>query len=176
MAKTKVTLKWNGSLKTFADGTLVDANTAKTLGSTVISLMNEAIAKGLSPVADWGRFAKYAAQRNVTAKGKAGRSQRKRLYPFNIKPLNPVNLKVTGAFLETIKYQRSAKNGIELGHLKPDDKTEALFEAHNEGLNKYVPQRKYLPNKKGELFIVSIMRAIRNVYSQRIKSIINSNR
>ncbi len=223
MAKTKVTLKWNGSLKPFAEGSIVDTQTASLIGTVVETMSKRVISTGLSPVLGVGRFVPYVGQgafseitkllkeaqkrrftrlsesakraqsanlkKLVARQRSAAMSQAKaqadriknRFYPYSAmkkypdKKVKPVNLYLDGSFLDTLTHA-PRPNGIEFGHLFPDAKTKDLFEAHNEGLNKYVPQRKYLPNKKGELFIVSIMRAIRNVYSQRIKSIINSNR
>lgn len=186
MARARVTLKLDGSLKAFAENSVVTSEVQDELGSITLRLMLDVISKGLSPVDGVGRFEKYVAQRKVAPASK-GRSrkdvstQRKRLYPFSVqktypnKTLSPVNLYLDGTFLNSLTYRGTA-NGIELGHISPSAKTEALFEAHNEGLNKNVPQRKYLPNKRGEVFIVTIMRAIINVYSQRIKNIINGNR
>ena len=164
------------------------------VGLQVVMAMRAAIAVGLSPVREVGRFVAYKAQRAssdvkafATTQGKDAQGYYRKLsrktakssqyYPNSVKnkypdkQLRPVNLYLDGSFLETISYQ-AADGIIEIGHIDPDQKTRQLFEAHNEGLNPNVPKRKYLPNKRGDEFIVTIMRMIKSVYQERIKQIL----
>lgn len=190
MAKPRVTLKFD-MLKRLIAGDYFGSGDQRLLGETVRDMSLESISKGLSPVRGVGRFVSYRAQ---TASAKQPKRPPKlrnsraprglsRFYPYSVlskfphKTIRPVNLKLSGEFLETLTF-RGTKNGIEFGHLEFSGRTKDLFEAHNEGMNSKnnVPQRKYLPNKPGEDFIVSIMRAIKDIYARKIKSIINSNR
>lgn len=165
MARSKVKLKLNGLeklRKEFSSGPVLDE-----IGKAVVKGMREAIAIGLSPVAKVGRFDGYAAQR------KAGLKPASQLYPnsvkrkFPAKQTRPVNLSLNNKFLNTLGYQKKAR--LEVGHIIFDDKTKALFEAHNEGLHPDVPQRQYLPNKRGENFLVSIQRLIKDIIVKTIK-------
>lgn len=174
MAKAKVTLEFNSKLEESIKSGIIDQATGNTLGQTLVKLEGEFLDKGISPVKGEGRFEAYAAQR---VSGKPKRS----LYPYSVqnkfpsKQLRPVNLSLNGKFRSNITF-RVTKDGIEFGHINMDDKTKELFEAHNEGKNKNVPQRKYLPNKRGEEFVVTIMNEIKDIVSKRIKNIIKGNR
>lgn len=138
------------------------------IAERIVSEMKRLIATGRSPVKDIGRFVQYAAVRKSN----------KTSYPFNVrdrfpsKAKTPVNLKLSGEFLDTLGYKATSK-GSEIGHIDPDARTRELFDTHNEGKNKNVPKRKYLPNKRGEEFTVSIMRLIVRLYSDTIKKIIS---
>lgn len=169
----------------------------KAVGSAVVSMMKEMIAQGLSPVKGFGRFEGYAAQRQANevkrfavtqAKGAQGFYRKlskqtlksSRLYPNSVKKkypdkqLRPINLKLSGDFLDTIRHDATNKKAI-IGHIgvSKGSKVDLMFQSHNEGLNKHVPMRKYLPNGPGENFVVSIQRAIKDIYMKTLKSILN---
>lgn len=191
--KTKVKLKFDGINRAISKG-IIDSKTAGFLGQTIIGEMRAMISIGLSPVKGVGRFEGYKASRasqevkqfvsNVRSDqgGYYRKLSRKLLtsknfypnsvkYKYPSKGVRPVNLDLTGKFLDTLGYRRR-KNGIELGHLSPDQRTRDLFKTHNEGLNKNVPKRKYLPNKRGDEFLVSIMRLIKEIISDRLRDVI----
>lgn len=179
MAKPKVTLKLDPALERAVKNGVIDANTGKDLGDKVVEAMKESIARGVSPVKGEGRFIAYAAQRSSGGSGESSFNKSK--YPYSVmskypfKKLRPVNLYLGGGFIESIT-SRAKKNIIEIGHINFPKGIRDLFEAHNEGLNKNVPQRKYLPNKQGDEFVVSIMRLIKDIVSERIKNIIKGSR
>lgn len=170
MAKHKVKLKFDGSIKVLKTN-LVDNKTQNTLGEAVIEMMKDAMSKGLSPVKGFGRFIGYSSQRN----------NNKSSYPFNVKhkypskKVRPVNLKLSGDLYDSIGF-KGIKQGVEIGHINMTSEIKEKFEKHNEGSDILVPQRKYLPNKRGETFIVTIMQMIKYIYTERIKFIINNNR
>ena len=193
MAKTKVKLKLDPRL---SKSNLFGKRFQQSVGTQVVMAMREAIAQGLSPVKGVGRFVAYKAQRAsndvksfATTQGKDKQgfyrkmaskvSKSSQFYPnsvkkdFPSKQARPVNLELDGSFLDTLGYD--ARDGaVAIGHIDPSEHTKNLFEAHNEGLNTkaQVPQRKYLPNKRGDEFIVSIMRLIKGLYEERIRQII----
>lgn len=187
MAKLKVTLKLDPKLNK-----MFDRKFQNDLGRQVVTEMKKLIAKGISPVKGVPRFEAYAVQRKSAenrtvaqvqgAKGlnrKTSKSNSlKHLYPNSVKnkfpgkQARPVNLFLDGSFIDTISY-KSSDNKVEVGHIDMDKNTRNLFEAHNEGLNRNVPKRKYLPNKRGEEFVASIKTLIKSIYSAKIRSILN---
>ncbi len=193
MAKVKVTLKFNGSLKAFEEGAVIPRGTQNSVGQAVINEMKRFIAIGLSPVKGVGRFVGYKATRAsqevkksmVSRKTSHGlvRAEVKRVlnqsnfYPNTVKRkypgknTRPVNLLLSGDFLDTLDYEVNAK-GVEIGHIQASSHTKNLIEAHNEGKNKNVPQRKYLPTGRGEEFADSIMALVKQIYVDRIRQLI----
>lgn len=178
MAKNKVTLKLDPKIdpKFMFNKQFMDR-----VGFKVVVKMREFIAKGLSPVKGVGRFEAYAAQRKSekTTQNINGRrtTVNKKRYPFTVKhkfpskQTRPVNLSLNDSFLNTISHDAS-KAQVEIGHIDIDQHTMDLFKAHNEGLNKNVPKRKYLPNKRGEDFVATIKSMIKSIFSSRIKSVL----
>lgn len=63
---------------------------AQEVGEAVVSAMKSAIASGQSPIAGYGRFPAY---KNPDR------------YPGKKKPHTPVNLKLTGQFLDSLTYE-----------------------------------------------------------------------
>lgn len=166
MAKSKVSLKLYGLEKLRQEFRTGEVYTD--IGKAVVKEMREVIDIGLSPVEKVGRFVGYAYQR------KAGSRPSNQLYPksvqkdFPSKAVRPVNLSLNDKFLNTLGYKK-VTGGVEIGHITFDDQTKNLFEAHNEGMNRNVPKRQYLPNKRGENFIVSIQRIIKDVVLKAVK-------
>lgn len=187
MSKTNVKVKLDG-LKIIKK---LDHNF---IAGEVVGEMKNFITTGVSPVKGVGRFTPYKATRasnEVKQFSKTQQSSRggyyRRLakvalskynfYPNSVrnkypsKTITPVNLYLSGEFLNSLTH-RALKTGSEIGHINPSARTRNLFEAHNEGLNKNVPQRRYLPVKRGEKFVVSIMRLIKDLYAANIKAIL----
>lgn len=197
MAKTKVRLDLKGALGKIAKERIFDAKTEIQLGATTVSMMLDFISKGQSPVKGYGRYVGYAADRKASS-AKVGANQftspkvaRKiansirgssKYYPNSVltkfpgKKRRPVNLSLNGKFLSTIKHQRlRSAQGVEVGHINPDQFQKDLFATHNMGEHPHVPQRKYLPSP-GEEFVISIMRKIREIISLRIKDLIRKSK
>ncbi len=117
-----------------------------------------------------GRFERYAAQR----------SNNPNAYPNRIpgKKKRPVNLKLNGWYLSFLNWFIS-KGELNIGFSstsgkfnKPPRKLFDYFETHNEGKHPDVPQRKHLPNKRGDQLKANIMRDIRLAYERAINRII----
>lgn len=141
---------------------------AEQIGSEVVALSKMAISKGLSPVRGFGRFAKYATVRNGDPRG----------YPRGVrgKDISPVNLKLRGKMLNHLTNWVERKRGgsiTKVGFKKsaPKDVID-IARAHNNGLKKRgIPQRKFVPTKKDEEYIVTIMRRIKQILVDRINQI-----
>lgn len=189
MAKLKVTLKLD---KRLDPSLLFNSKFHDRVGLQVVMKMRDFIARGISPVKGFGRFEAYAAQRNSATVREFSRTQSKDnrgyyrklakktkevSYPNSVKDkfpgkqMRPVNLYLDGTFLDTLGY-KSNRYSVSVGHMDTSKKTKNLFEAHNEGLNKNVPMRRYLPNKKNEEFVATIMSMIKSIYSERIKYVL----
>lgn len=155
--KSKVTVKFTAldSIKKY----LRDKGDQET-GEVVISEMKKAIASGLSPVRNFGRFEEYAAQK----KGWGYPLSVKKQFPD--KSLRPVNLKLSGDMLDSLDTKKT-KGGVEVGVFAPDQAQKAKkHQAGDPGVN--LPQRRFIPARKGEEFIVTITRAIRDSFAKAV--------
>lgn len=165
MAKSKVRLDFRGLQRMSMD---LERRTLEEIGVEVVKEVKVFISQGISPVKSVKRFEGYAAQR---LKGSKPDSQ---LYPrsvqkkFPSKAVRPVNLYLSGEFLKTLEH-RVVNGKLDIGHLNPDAKTDALIETHNEGKHKHVPRRQYLPTGQGEKFVVTIERLLKNLIVKAIK-------
>lgn len=152
------------------------ANDALNIGDATVVAMKDSISKGLSPVLGVGRFERYSEQKG----GSYPASVRGR---FPGKKTRPVNLYLNGYYLSFLTWWFSRKKKhIGIGFSgKRADKTSVpkfvmdLFEAHNEGMNRNVPQRRHLPSKQGEEFTKTIQaeykREFNSVIRRHIKKI-----
>lgn len=153
MAKVKVTTKFQ--ILELIDK-FVDNATANALGKTVAEEALDNIAEGLSPVRGYGRFERYKDRKK---------------YPGDRKPSRPVNLYLTGSMLRGYWYRLGReKNTVEVGMVRGSSSDKEKAKAHNEG-TEYMAQRKIVPGE-GEEWSVTIMRAIRDVYSNRLANLI----
>ena len=117
---------------------------------------------------------------------------------FPSKKVRPVNLSLNGWYLSHLTYwlhkSKLQKLGASLGvsaskfktnykisigfsgtegkKTRVPKKVKQFFEAHNEGLNDKVPQRKHLPTGQNEEFSVSIMREIKKIIERRVKNLV----
>ena len=148
------------------------------IGDAVIDEMKSAIAKGISPIKDAGRFPayKWAAKKSLARKSGSKKKQADRefkgKYPYSAqkkfpgKRERPVNLKLSGEFLNNLKTTIKNKT-ILLGFFKkPFDDYEL---GHREGANDQ-PKRPIIPIS-GEEFTNSIYRrlvkAVQKVFDKK---------
>lgn len=168
-----------------------DRKLASDLGGYVVDASKEAINSGLSPVRGVGRFAPYVAEdfrkfmnkQKLKGKSEGAKAQRKnisnrtkldikKLYPYSIqkkfpaKLLRPVNLELSGDFLSKLSWKTVSPAVIKVGMYGMSEKQRKMFETHNEGTHKHVPQRKFLPTGEKDEYIVSIMREVLNIFSE----------
>ena len=149
---------------------IVDVRFAKTLGGQVKKLSLELVKIGKSPVKGHGRFKRYAVQRGKPSNYPETPRIRKR---FPSKKTRPVNLFLDGSYLQAITKSKmnAEKNGIIYGLIGGSILHKKMFESHNEGKRKDIPQRKVVPSGK-EQFTAKIMQRIKGLYLSRIKRII----
>lgn len=133
---------------------------AEVAGASVEAEIKGHIAKGVSPVKGKGKFAQYAKIRTHPSK-----------YPDGVtgKNTQPVDLKLSGKMLDQLTHwvkRKKNKLSFVVG-ISPNapSKIKKMAEAHNDGTltHKNVPQRKFIPNKKGDKFNVTIDRKIKEL-------------
>lgn len=134
----------------------------KDVGLTAVESMKLSISKGISPIRNVGRFDAYSSQRNSNKSG----------YPFNVqkkfpnKQVRPVNLNLSGKMLDALDFQIKDTSVI-IGVFNQVEGIKAL--GHQLGdSKKNLPQRRFIPSKRGEEFIISITREIKNIIVKAI--------
>lgn len=165
MGKSKVTFNLDFEKKL---NTIMNKKTALVVGNVIEKEMKKSISKGLSPVKGVGRFVPYAIQRGIPNG-----------YPTGIvgKNKRPINLKLTGEFLKSLThFTKRSGSGFEakIGFKIVNKRISALFETHNEGKHPHVPQRRFVPTKKGERFLVSIERKYIAIITKRLNDVLKS--
>lgn len=122
-------------------------------------------------------------------------------YPWTVmdrfpgKQVRPVNLSLNGWYLKHLRwwhingFKTAMSNAFSSGpkktvivnvgfssssqtYSKPPKRVEEMFETHNEGMHKHVPQRKHLPTGMGETFNVSIMRDVKKIIEKRVSDVV----
>lgn len=115
------------------------------LAEEFIPEVKKFILRGISPVFGERR---YTAYKNPDK------------YPAGRKPKRPVNLKLSGDMLDALTFRDRAGTGFELGWFGGKQGKKAYN--HNNGDT--VPERRILPDKKGERFNASLTRFVRDFY------------
>lgn len=128
---------------------------ASAVGKTVVAMMLDLILAGQSPIKGRGAFPKYKNPKK---------------YPGDLKPHSPVNLFLSGKFLNSLKsqvYQRGKGYAVEIGYFtKLSAKKE---QGHREGANGQ-PRRPTIPKlDKRERFTDEIQNAARAIILDAIK-------
>lgn len=123
------------------------------------------VAAGISPVKGKGRFGEYVNPANYPGKGQ----HRK-------KPSRPVNLYLTGAMMKEYKVTPRNATGFYMGiHHSAPDFVKNKAEWNNYGTERNgvgaVPPRRFIP-ARGEIYAVSIMRQLKNLFTARIKELL----
>lgn len=157
MARVKVTV--NFDLTRYLDQ-FMDSSTVERMGNAVVNRMKEIMASGQSPVRGYGRFVAYKNPKR---------------YPGKLKTARPVNLKLTGEMYDGLSHRRKTETSILVGMVQGSDERKEIAGYHNAGASP-VPMRRFIP-QRGEEFVVSIMRLIRQIYRERMNDLIaRSNR
>lgn len=137
----------------------INKTTASEVGETVIKEMKDLISKGISPIQGNSRFPAYKYPKK---------------YPGKRKGKRPVNLKLTGQFLDALSHkEKDSKSGVatEVFYEGSESKKEL---GHREGVNSQ-PKRPTLPID-GEDFAVKIKRKILKIYEARLRELIRGKR
>lgn len=141
----------------------INAATANRIGEAVTKEVRDQISKGISPIKGNGRFPRYKNPKR---------------YPGDKKPRTPVNLNLSGAFMDSLTYKvydaRTGKgteifyNGEDSNGVSNQDKEQG----HRDGANGQ-PKRPTLPSKsRGETFSARLIRIVRDIYNEAISSIV----
>ena len=114
------------------------------LGDIVVSDMKDLISKGVSPIKGAGRFERYKNSDK---------------YPGDRKPARPVNLFLTGEFIDSLRYKsKKITEGLEVKVFYGTRLSNLKEQGHREGANRQ-PKRPTIPNDSEEI-AVSIERKI----------------
>lgn len=125
----------------------IGKNGAKQVGEAMIVEMKSLISKGISPIGKGGSGKKFPAYKAVKSalsrKSKKKKSTKKKGYPYSVqkqypsKKAQPVNLKLSGEFLDDIIVESISKDKkglkLDLGFSKQINRDKE--EGHREGAN-----------------------------------------
>lgn len=190
MAKVKTTVRFDilEYIDRFVDGTLANA-----IGNTVVDESRALIDSGQSPVQGYGRFERYSpryvswikndkkkrgktaaavvrshapASKSRTAKAKKAKKEAER----HGKQVRPVNLYLSGEMLDDGYGFEVRGESVFVGMVRGSAAKKEIASYHNDGTDR-LPQRRIVPGA-GEQWAISIMRAIRDLYGERMKKII----
>jgi hypothetical protein len=133
----------------------VEKETAREVGEAVVKEMLDQIGKGVSPIRGEGRFPRYKNPKK---------------YPADQKPKSPVNLKLTGQMLDSLKFSvYSTRTGFGTEIQYSNQEAKLKEKGHRDGANGQ-PKRPTIPLKSlGETFSARIIRLIRDIYSTALK-------
>lgn len=155
MAKTKITLKEITDLLKNAD-TAVSTAAKQALGDLTVGLMKQKIEKGISPIEGNGRFPAYKDPKKYPGKRTDFPNKRPR----------PVNLELSGKFLDKLKAKVSAGGRtISVGFF--DSYGKKLEQGHREGANGQ-KERPIIPDNSEQL-AKSIRLAILRTFEQSVR-------
>ena len=162
MLNFKVKVPRTIDVKTLLKNNLVDDSLVNAVQKEVIDqTIKPLIASGTSPVDSYEgsrRFRKYKDPKS---------------YPAKKKSKTPVNLNLTGVMLSFYKAYAIGKNILRLGipSYAPQDVKDRA-EGNNVGTEN-IPARRFIP-LKGEVFKISVLRRLKDIYAKRIARILSS--
>lgn len=160
------------------------------IGDATVDEMKKAIAKGLSPIAEAGRFPayKWAGKANdVRKKARGGSKSKKKVakrivadikktkYPFNQrenfpdKRERPVNIYLSGDMLKNLKAFVTGKR-LEVGYR--DELSAKKEQGHREGVNTQ-PKRPTIPEKNEEFsptIYRRLLKTVQEVFNKKFKT------
>lgn len=152
--KVKINLK---KYRTLVRSSAVNLEVVNQFRNEVIPMIRDLVATGRSPVAGHGRFEGYKNPDNYPGKGKN-----------KLKPRRPVNLYLTGEMMKEYSAWKVDGATIKLGYdINSSRDLKDKVRANNEG-TEHIPERRFIPIN-GEKFTVSVMRVVKNIFTQRLK-------
>ena len=155
--KLSFELKFSAALKkALGNVKPIDDTTAKQVGLDVTQAIKDFVAKGVSPIDGDGKFPKY---------------KKPDRYPGKRKPHSPVNLELSGKFLNALSHKVVPDvfgKGTEIFFTNNQDVKER---GHRNGANGQ-PERPMLPTERGEDFIRQIRKIYQDYYRQRIITVL----
>jgi hypothetical protein len=134
-----------------------DKSTAVRVGKSVVKAMRDTTASGNSPIRGKGKFPPYKDPSK---------------YPGKRKGKTPVNLRLTGAFMKSLRFTtKKVKLGIQTSIGFSSKKSRDKEDGHREGVNKQ-PKRPIIPSVgRGERFSEKIQRIVNRIYQERVRQI-----
>jgi hypothetical protein len=137
----------------------INADTQRTLGASVINAMKAMIERGQSPIKGERRFKPYRGSYRDNIKKKK----------FKGKRLRPVNLKLTGKFLRSLKH-KVKPGGVFVGYFNPLSKKKEQGHREEHNLQEFRPT---IPDRREkEEFAVRVQKVIFDVINARVKDVI----
>lgn len=140
---------------------VIDSDTAKEVGEETIQAMKDRILAGQSPIEGKGKFERY---KNPDK------------YPGKRKPKSPVNLRLSGDFLDALTHEvKSGDSGMETyifyeGSDGQGVSNDVKEQGHRKGANGQ-PERPTLPQDQ-EKFHVNIRKVYTDIYRKRILDVL----
>lgn len=118
---TESIIKKLGGLKN-----IITKSDADAVGRNCVSAMLKQISQGTSPVQGWGRFPRYKDKKKYPGKANLAKG----------KKYSPVNLRLTGQFLESLNYRvHKGKNGYYVSIGYANRTAQKKEQGHREGAN-----------------------------------------
>ena len=148
----------------------IDQTTAKKLGDRIVSMMKDVVSVGSSPILGRGKFEAYRGEyrRRIQKYGYIHTDEGK-----VSKRLRPVNLKLTGKFLEALKYTvKKTTNGYATTIGFFESKNQKKEEGHRKGANGQA-ERPIIP-QGGEKFSTVIQNEYLDIINEKIARITKS--
>lgn len=145
MAKVKVKLK----LKDIVP--VIEKNLQKASFDAFVLAVRAQIRKGISPVAQIGRFIRYSESYREAIKKQYGEAAKKE------KQVSPVNMTLSGDMLKSLKTEKSDKGQ----RLFFEDPKAIFHDAQGAGKSKTI--RRLLPTQNGETFTNVLLRKFRDI-------------
>lgn len=171
MAKIKANVRFDISkLQKYFEDSAQKAKVKATrqVAQFIQSKMLDLISKGISPINGRARFEGYAAQRQINKNKKAYPDNLKKDFPNKRK--RPVNLKLSGKFLKSLKAYPVTASKIKIGYTSEYGKK--LESGHREGVNGQ-PERPTIPEMPGESFarpiLSGILKLFRDSFAEQLK-------
>lgn len=134
----------------------VEKSDATEIGQKVTEEMKNLISKGISPILSEGRFPGYKNPEK---------------YPGKLKNKRPVNLKLSGDFLNALTFKEvTSKSGFATQIFYKGESEDLKEKGHREGANGQL-KRPTIP-QRGEEFAARIKRLYSKIYKDRINQIL----
>lgn len=141
----------------------VNQRTAREVAREVVDKMREVIASGKSPILGNGQFEPYRGQYR-------SRIQKYGRIDGYSKKLRPVNLTLSGKFLESLKGSvQKVRSGYAAAIGFSDKKSQKMEQGHREGANGQA-ERPVIP-QSGEKFSLVIQNVYLDIINERIATI-----
>lgn len=145
MAKVKIRLKLKDIVPT------IERGLQKASFDAFVLAVRAQIRKGISPVAQIGRFIRYSESYRSAIKKQYGDASKKE------RQVSPVNMTLSGEMMNSLKTEKSGSGQ----RLFFEDKKAIFHDAQGAGKSKTI--RRLLPTQNGETFTNVLLRKFRDI-------------